>query len=72
MEALLNRKKRLFCSLLLGMALTVVTSFFGGGERPEAFGFFGMLYPQFCFSQEGELPAKEGEARITFLWLREL
>lgn len=69
-----NLQKRLIAAILLGMFLTAV--FTGAGREAGAGipGFFGMLYPQYCFSQipedlDGGIPV---ERKLTFRWLRGL
>ncbi len=70
----MNRKKTWFLAILLGMLLTVWAA---GGfqETGEGIpGFFGMLYPEYCFSQvpedgESQVPM---ERKLTFRWLRGL
>ena len=70
----MNRKKTWFLAVLLGMLLTVWAAggFLETGEGIP--GFFGMLYPEYCFSQvpeygNGQVPM---ERKLTFRWLRGL
>ncbi len=70
MKLLKDYKKRLVFSLALAMLLTAL---FCGGEKDytkNVFGFWGMLYPQYCFSQtepaDGENPP---EIKLGFRWL---
>lgn len=74
MNEIQNRKKRWILAILLAMLLTI---FYGGGVKEPGMGvpgFFGMLYPQYCFSGEPKGPM-EGipmERKLTFRWLRGL
>lgn len=72
MKYIRDRKKRFLLAVLLGMLLTLLAS--GAWKVPGrgVAGFFGMLYPQYCFSevpkpQDGEAPL---EPKFTFRWLK--
>lgn len=71
MNMIRDRKKRWLLAVLLGMLLTMAVS--GAYREPGkgAAGFYGMLYPRFCFSQ---MPSENGQGeyltpKLTFRWL---
>lgn len=74
MERKENRRKRLAAALLLGMALTMLFTGNVPDPGPGVPGFFGILYPEYCFSRVRECPKEAGvrERKLTFRWLRGL
>lgn len=58
--------KRLLISILVAMSAVI---FQGGGNIQMTQGFWGILYPEYCYSEKpsDEISAKP---RFTFRWLR--
>lgn len=65
MDWIRKPRKRMALSLALALAMMVMLS--AGKVSEPILGFWGMLYPEYCFSAE---PDEEGaKPRFTFRWL---
>ena len=61
--------RRFFLAVLLAALVTLVPgNFAGNSQTGPLLGFWGTLYPEYCFSSRPSEDA--GEIRFTFRWLR--